>query len=190
MTFYELAAVYFAVATAIFIEGEFALITSAFAARLGYLNYSLIFIIGYISTIAYDWIWFLIGRWKGRSLVDAREGLQKFRVKIASFLEKRQTLLVLSYRYLYGLRGVICLLIGLSDIKTKKFILLSLLTTFLWTLFYSGLGYFFGKFLETKLSNIQNSGPFILLALAILGIILYSLTTFITGKKFSRRRSS
>ncbi|HPD65092.1 MAG TPA: DedA family protein [Bacteroidia bacterium] len=188
MTSQELTAIYLATATAIFIEGETALIASSFAAKIGYLNFPLVFFIAYFSTISYDWVWFFIGRWRGRKYIESRKGLQKMKIKVDNFLNKRQTLFLLIYRFLYGFRGAICLIVGLSQVKAKKFISLSLITTLIWTAIYSGLGFFFGKVLEKKLSNFQSSAPFFLLGIACLGIILYSITTYSTGKKFFKSK--
>jgi len=182
----ESIAIYFAAASAIFVEGETALITSSLAAKIGYLSFPVVFVCAYLATLAYDWIFFITGRWKGRILMENRQGLVKMKNRIDRILTNYPTIFLFGYRFLYGFRGAICIIIGLSEVKTKKFIIFSTITTLIWTGIYSGLGYFFGKILEKKINDIQKSGPIIIGVLVAIGVLLTVIFAYFSRKRLKK----
>jgi len=186
MSTFELLTMYFTIGTAIFLEGETALITASLASKIGYLNYPLVFITGYLATITYDWVFFFTGRWKGRKIIENKKGLLRFKQRIDKLLLRFPVLFLFGYRFFYGFRGAICIIIGLSLVNTKKFLLISATTTLIWTTVYSGLGYFFGKILEKKINDLQKSGPIVIYILLGIGIFLTIFFAYYSRKKLSK----
>ncbi|MFZ0472741.1 MAG: hypothetical protein WAL94_09005 [Bacteroidales bacterium] len=66
---------YLAVFAGCFFEGETTLVTSSFAAHRGHLEIYLVITIAFIATQSWDWIWFLIGRKKGKAILAKRPKL-------------------------------------------------------------------------------------------------------------------
>jgi membrane protein DedA with SNARE-associated domain len=164
---------YIAVATACFMEGEAALITSAFTAKMGLLNLNNVYIVGmmaFIGTLASDWMWFFIGKSRAKNLVFKKEKLSKTAQKIDRLLEKYPYMILLGYRYIYGLRTVIPMIIGMSNIKIKRFLVFSLFTVINWTIIFTALGYLFGSIIESRLKAFQHYQLAIIIIL-LLGLI-------------------
>ena len=162
---------YAAVITAVFLEGETALLTSAFAAKMGYLNVVIVGILAFVGTIFSDWLWFFIGRSRAKKLLFKKEKLSKTAQKGDLLLEKYPYLILLGYRYIYGLRTIIPMIIGMSTIKIKEFIVFSLFTTFVWTLIFTSLGFLFGSIIESRMEMIQNYQLKFVIILISLGLI-------------------
>lgn len=171
MLFWQMIVAYFAVFMAVFLEGETALITSSFAARMGYLDVYMVGLFAFLATITYDWLWFFIGRSKGKNVLFKKEKLIKTAEKIDMLLEKYPYLILLGYRYIYGFRSVIPMIIGMSNIKSKKFFAFSAFTTAVWTLIFTSLGFLFGSILEPRLDMIKSHPLQFILILICLGLI-------------------
>jgi len=182
MSFFELFLIYLTTASAIFLEGESALITASLASNIGYLNYPLVVICGFIATLTFDWVFFFTGRWKGQKLIENKRGLTRFKNRIDKFLHHYPNLTLFGYRYIYGFRGAICITIGLSAVKTRKYLIFSAITTLIWTGIYSGLGYFFGGILEKKLNDLQKSGPLVIILLVALGVLVMMIFAYYSRK--------
>ena len=163
-----------------FVEGETTLVTSSFAAHRGYLEIFAVMIIALIATQSWDWMWFTIGRVKGKKLLESRARLKGKADKIDSLLKKHTVPVLLGYRFLYGFRSAVPLAIGMSSIPGKTFLWFSLINTLIWDCLFSSMGYFFGAFLKANLKRIEDY------EFEILALILFS--GVITGL-FLRYRS-
>jgi membrane protein DedA with SNARE-associated domain len=136
-------------------EGETALTTSAFAAHRGYLEIFAVMIIALAATQSWDWFWFTVGRRKGRIFIENRPVLNDKATKITNLLGRYPVPLLLGYRFLFGFRTAVPLVIGMSSISKQKFLIFSLINTILWDLLFSSAGYFFGAFLEANWKKIE-----------------------------------
>lgn len=171
MLIWQLIVAYFAVITAVFLEGETALITSSFAAKMGYLNVIVVGILAFTGTLISDWMWFFIGRNRAKKLLFKKEKLNKTAQKVDVLLEKYPYLILLGYRYIYGLRTVIPMIIGMSNIKIKKFIAFSIFTVAVWTLIFTSLGFLFGSVIESRMEMIQNYQLKFVIVLICVGLV-------------------
>jgi membrane protein DedA with SNARE-associated domain len=152
-------------------EGETALTTSAFAAHRGYLEILAVMIIALMATQSWDWFWFTIGRRKGRNFLKKRPKLNDKARKINNLLGKYPIPLLLGYRFLFGFRTAVPLVIGMSSISKRKFLTFSLINTILWDLLFSSAGYFFGAFLEANWKRIEYYEFEIMGCIVLFGII-------------------
>ena len=172
---------YLAVFSGCFFEGETSLITSSFAAHRGYLDIFIVMIIAFVATQSWDWIWFLVGRKRGKAFIAKKPKLNKKAARIDALLMKNQTLVLLGYRFLYGFRTAVPLTIGMSSIPTRRFFIFCFINTLVWDVLFSSLGYYFGAFMKANWKRIQQD------EFKIMGIIL--LVGIITGL-FLRYRST
>jgi membrane protein DedA with SNARE-associated domain len=171
---------YSAVFVGCFFEGETSLTTSAFAAHRGHLEIFLVFLIALIATQSWDWLWFTLGRKRGKKFVETRPKLDQKIKKINTLLNKNPTPFLLGYRFLYGFRTAAPLVIGMSSITKRKFLTFSLINTIFWDILFSSHGYFFGAFLKANWKRIEDY------EFEIMGCILI---TGVTIGIFLRRRS-
>jgi len=180
---FKLVLPYLAVFTGVFLEGETALFTSAYLAKTGNLNIFLVSIVAFLSTLISDWLWFFIGRIKGRSFIQKRKKLFEMNSKMDKIIQKYPVVILLFYRYIYGMRTVIPLFIGLSNIKTYKFITFSLITITFWTVLVSFIGYTFGIIVLSVFEKIKNYQIIIITILILLGLAIGVFINYYTKKK-------
>ena len=60
-------------------------------------------------------------------------------------MSRFETPMILSFRFLYGLRTVAPFVIGMSSVSVKKFILLNAAGALVWATAIASGGYFFGR---------------------------------------------
>ena len=156
----------------IFFEGEMVMISSVIAAHHGYLNIWVVIIIGIIGTYTSDCFYFFLGRKKGREWL-----LKKRRIKgkislVDRQIEKYPVLIFIIYRFLYGFRTIIPLVIGATSTRTSKFLLFVGLSTLIWAATFCTIGYIFGEVIKSRLSHIEHIEKYIIGAIALAGILL------------------
>ncbi|PKL38418.1 MAG: DedA family protein [Spirochaetae bacterium HGW-Spirochaetae-1] len=138
-----------------FLEGETILVVGGFAAHRGYLSLPLVMACAFAGSFIGDQIYFFIGRKKGLVYLEkkpaAREKIERFQ----ALLERYNTIIILAFRFLYGLRTVAPFTIGLSSVSAKRFFILNMISALVWAVTVGGLGYFFGHAFEILLDDLK-----------------------------------
>jgi membrane protein DedA with SNARE-associated domain len=166
---------YWAVLIGTFAEGETVLVLGAFAAHRGYLALPWVILAAFIGTLMGDQLFFYLGR-KHTQWVLARRPSWKARIDRAhQLMERYRTLLILGFRFMYGLRTIIPFLMGMSSVSTKKFIILDVIAALVWAVVVGTGGYLFGNILEIILGDIKHYELPILVAIALIGVSLWAL---------------
>lgn len=163
--------VYMGIFLGIFFEGEMVMISSVIAAHHGYLNLWVVIIAGIIGTYTSDCFYFFLGRKKGRDWLLKN---RRFKGKISLVdrqIEKYPILIFIIYRFLYGFRTIIPLVIGATNIRTSKFLLFAGLSTLMWAATFCTIGYIFGEVIKSRLSHIEHIEKYIIGAIALAGIL-------------------
>ncbi|MDP4223179.1 MAG: DedA family protein [Bacteroidota bacterium] len=155
-----------------FFEGETSLTTSAFASHRGYLEIVAVMFIALAATQSWDWIWFTVGRKRGKRFVENKPKLRQKIKKIDTLLNKSPTPVLLGYRFLFGFRTAVPLVIGMSSISKKKFLTFSLINTILWDIAFSSLGFFFGAFLKANWKRIEDYEIEIMACILVAGVMI------------------
>jgi membrane protein DedA with SNARE-associated domain len=163
---------YPAVFLGVFFEGETTLTTASFAAHRGHLDIVIVMLIALAATQSWDWIWFIVGRKGGKNYLEKKPKLYKKVKKIDSLLTKNPIPVLLGYRFLYGFRTTVPLVIGMSSITKRKFLIFSLINTIIWDILFSSLGYYFGAFLKANWKRIEDYEFEIMGCIIIAGVIL------------------
>lgn len=135
---------YLAVALAVFIEGEIFLIMVGIAAATGLFHYSLVIVAATIGAILHDNSIFILSKFIGQKFIQQKASLRYKAEKSLKILEKHENLAILSIRFLYGLRTITILIVGLSKINKLKFIILDSISSFIWSIIYITIGYLCG----------------------------------------------
>lgn len=135
------------------LEGELVYISAIQAARAGYVDLAGAIAAFFLGTFCTDWFYFLTGRKQGRRYLERNEKLQLKAAKIDHLLARHGTLLLLSYRFIYGFRIVLPLLFGASKLSSRRFLLFSLLSTSIWVAVYGWVGYYFTNWLLEQLKS-------------------------------------
>ncbi|MBK7651468.1 MAG: DedA family protein [Flammeovirgaceae bacterium] len=169
---------YIAIFFASLMEGETALITGSFMAHRGYFVLPKVIMVSLAATLIIDWSYFVIGRKHGRKFLQTRPRLEAKLNHVTTWIEKYPVLLMIFYRFLYGIRIPLTIAFGLSTYSALRFGMLSFVGILLWVGCYVFVGYFFGAIIEANLTMIKHY------ELAVAGIILLtSLGVFYFVKK-------
>jgi membrane protein DedA with SNARE-associated domain len=130
------------------LEGETFVIFAGLAAQRGYLNiYALIFAVGFGSLLG-DQICFWLGRCYGARLLHRFPKLENGIKQAIVWLERHAVGFILSYRFMYGIRNVSSIAIGMSHLSWQKFALWNFIAAFVWAVAFSNIGYLFGDLIE------------------------------------------
>jgi membrane protein DedA with SNARE-associated domain len=88
-------------------------------------------------------------------------------------LDRRPTLFILGYRFVYGMRTVALVTIGLSRITALRFLALNAISAGVWSILVTGAGYAFGHATRLVLQDLERyegwivAGVVLLVALAL-----------------------
>ena len=135
---------YIAVALGTFIEGEAALLMAGFAAWRGHLQLSLVIMVAIVATFAGDFVHYYAGRRYGTALLRRYPSLQARAERVHRLMNRHHLPLILSMRFLYGLRSAGLIVLGTSGVPMVRFIILNLASVVIWALAVAMIGYFFG----------------------------------------------
>lgn len=145
---------YLAVVLGTFFEGETIPVLAGFAAHQGYLRFDLVVTCAFAGSVTGDQTWFWIGRRFGRQWMERHPGKAAEAEKVAKLLDRWGDWFVLSFRFLYGLRAISPVALGLSRISALRFALLNLISALIWAVAVACLGYFFGNAAESVLGKL------------------------------------
>jgi membrane protein DedA with SNARE-associated domain len=167
-----------------FFEGETILIIAGFLAHRGYLELPWVIVFAFLGTFSGDQLYFWLGRTKGAKFLVRRPFYRARVEKAQNLLEKHRKLIILGFRFVYGLRTVTPFAIGLSKVEAKQFIVLNATGATVWAMMVGSGGYLFGNALEIIIGDIKHYELEILAAMILAGCVVW-LVYF-----YRRRRTS
>jgi len=145
---------YLAILVGTFLEGELVIVAGALAAQLGYLDVVSVVCMAAAGTSAGDLLAFTAGRRGGRTVLARRPRLAARADRVLSLLERHRLLVILGYRFLYGLRLTAAFVIGMSAVPTRTFLVLSFLGILVWASAVAAVGYGFGYAVGPLLTSL------------------------------------
>ena len=158
---------YLALFLGTFAEGETILVLGGIAAATGHLQLQWVIVAAFCGSLLGDQTVFLIGRLLGKRILAwlalRRPWVQPRVDRVHRLMERHHVLLLLGFRFLYGLRNIIPLVVGSSGVKTSRFIFLNVIGAIVWAITVATGGYLFGTALEALLGHAK----FIQLALIV-----------------------
>jgi membrane protein DedA with SNARE-associated domain len=178
---------YTAIGIGTFLEGETILILGGLAAHSGYLELPWVIVCAFFGTLFGDQLYFYIGRTKGKDFLDKRPRWKSKSEKVFLMLDKHQALLILGFRFLYGLRTITPFIIGASRISPLRFLILNIIGASIWASLVGSLGYLFGQTLELLIGDIKRYELLIFAVLAGIGIVFWLTQLY---KKSSANKST
>ncbi len=164
---------YFALFLGTFFEGETILVLAGFLAFRGYMDINLVVVVAFFGSYAGDQLWYFLGRKHGRKLLARKPRWQLLGDRALEHIRKHPDIWVLSFRFVYGLRTVMPVAIGLSGYPPVRYLLLNGLGAAVWAAALGAAAYHFGALLEGLLGNVKKYELWVLGALLILGGVLW-----------------
>jgi membrane protein DedA with SNARE-associated domain len=156
-----------------FLEGETVMILAGVAAHMGYLSLDWVIICGFSGTVFGDQLYFYLGRHHGKSILARRPSWQTPADRVFGKLKKHQNLLILSFRFLYGIRTVAPFAIGMSEVSYLRYALLNIIGAGIWAISIAFAGYYFGHAVETVLGDIKKYEVEVMVALISIACLVW-----------------
>ncbi|WP_296266815.1 DedA family protein [Pseudomonas sp. UBA6562] len=164
---------YFALFLGTFFEGETILVLAGFLAFRGYMDISWVVVVAFFGSYAGDQLWYFMGRRHGRAILARKPRWQAMGDKALDHIRRHPDIWVLSFRFVYGLRTVMPVAIGLSGYPPRRYLLLNGIGAAVWALALGAAAYHFGAILEGLLGNVKKYELWVLGTLLVLGLGLW-----------------
>ena len=164
---------YLALFVGTFFEGETILVLAGFLAARGYLDINLVMLTAAGGGYCGDQLWYALGRRKGRQILARKPRWQAMGDKALNHLRRYPDLWVLIFRFVYGLRTVMPVAIGISGYPPLRFLLFNALSALIWAVVLGAAAYHLGAALELVLDNIKHYEIRVIAVLIIGGSLLW-----------------
>jgi len=149
-----------------FLEGEAILIFAGFLAFQGYLNVYAVILSAFAGSFLGDQFYFHMGRLKGAALLKLFTSIaRKFR-KALRLIERYGSFIAFISRYTYGFRILLPIVLGMTNLSSRRFLVLNLASALSWAIVFSLAGFLFGKGAELFVADLEKYEPYLLLLLA------------------------
>ncbi|MFP1681504.1 DedA family protein [Alloalcanivorax sp. C16-1] len=164
---------YLALFLGTFFEGEAVLVLAGFLAFQGYLRLELVVLVAFLGAWSGDQLWYTLGRRYGRGLLARKPRWEQLGEKALVRLRRHPDLWVLGFRFVYGLRTVMPLAIGVSGYPPRRFLLFNGLGAAIWASVLGLAAFHFGNLLEAILGEVKRYELFVLAALLVLAALFW-----------------
>ncbi|HXX57886.1 MAG TPA: DedA family protein [Thermodesulfovibrionales bacterium] len=161
---------YVALLIGTFFEGETILIIGGLTAHLGYLHLPLVMVVAFIGSFSGDQVFYFIGRARGRDILARYPRWCARAEKIHIILERYHDLIMLGFRFVYGIRILTPIVIGMNHrIAARRFVILNAAGAVLWAVLVSTGGYLFGTALEVVMKDIKRYEMEVIIGILLIG---------------------
>ena len=163
------------------IEGEIAVLTAGFLCRRGLLSLDFVILSAFLGTLLAEQGLFFVGRIYGVRLIEKYPKFFRKSKKIMEFLRQYNAAFIIGSRFIYGIRNISPIIIGMAQIPPVKFAALNIFAALTWAISVAGVGYLFADAL-----NIVKEHMKILQAIAL---ISFALAVIVFVRKKSKKRA-
>ena len=182
------------------IEGETFLIIGGVAASKGLFHLPGLILLAVIGSLIHDHGFFFIGRftrfevliWKYKKKLSSYRKFKKKINKGLDTLDRYGVILIIGFRFMYGLRTIVPTVIGLSSISIKKFFILDLIGATIWSCAFILGGYYFGGAIEHVFTYIHDKYKvsWTLLILASISTIVIIISIWIIYRRLINKHKT
>lgn len=163
---------YLAVLAGSLLEGETILVLAGFAAHQGHLSLPWVMLVAFLGGMLGDQIFFFVGWRYGAALLRRLPSLAPGAQRVNRLLMRYQAWLIIGVRFMYGLRIVGPIAIGMSDVSARRFLHFNVIGAAIWAALVAGAGYLFGHTLKWFIADLERYEGFaLLLIIAIAGLV-------------------
>lgn len=162
---------YYAILIGTFLEGETILILGGVAAQMGSLDIALVMLCAFVGSSAGDQLYYFIGRWKGEALLNTFPRWKEPAARAEKHIHKHQNLIILTFRFFYGLRNVTPFMLGICKVKATRFVPLNLIGAAVWAFSFAMAGFILGHAYERYIGH--GSGLILLGLLALVFFVIW-----------------
>jgi|SRR5882672_1341965 len=158
-----------------FAEGESLLVLGGYFAHVGYLSLGGVIATSYVAAVCGDQFFFHLGRRHAKGLLERFPRLRE-KVNIALIrVENHQSKVVLSMRFLWGLRIALPVALGLTNMSARKFLLLDLASAAVWSTVFALAGFGASHLVSQIVNDLHRYEARIALGLVALGLVILAM---------------
>ncbi len=165
---------YVALLVGTFLEGETVLLLAAFLAHRGYLSIYLVIPVAVLGTMLGDQLYYFLGRKRGAAFLDRRPRWKGKIQRAQDLIRRHELLIILVFRFLYGLRNITPFALGISGTEPRRFIPLNVVAAVVWAVVVGGLGYALGELAGTVLGKARKYEFLIAGTIALVGAVVWA----------------
>ncbi len=155
------------------LEGETIMLLAGLAAQYGDLRLSAVVATGFLGSLLGDQLFFYIGRRFGPAVLTKRLSWKVSADKVFRLIDRHQSLLIVSFRFYYGLRSVTPFAIGAARVGRGRFLVLNAVGAIVWSAVLGGLGFLFGRAFVIYFRNFRRYELDFLVILAFAGAVIW-----------------
>lgn len=137
-------------------EGEAAAATGGFLAHRGLLPLWPVAAAVYAGALVSGQLMFVAGRISRTSPWIRRLTERPGYARVLAALDRRPVLLILAYRFIFGLKTLTPIVLGMSSIQAGRFAFLNAVAAAIWSLVFTTLGYWFGAGVERVFGRLPS----------------------------------
>ncbi|HET9474506.1 MAG TPA: DedA family protein [Steroidobacteraceae bacterium] len=153
------------------VEGESILMLGGYFAHRGYLDLGTVIITAFAGALCGDQLFFYIGRHHARGLL-ARFPKLRDKVNVAlRRVEDHQVKVVLTMRFLWGLRIALPVALGLTNMSAKRFLWLNLISAAVWSSVFAVVGFGASRVFSALVANLHRHEKWIVAVLLLITVI-------------------
>lgn len=164
---------YAAVFAGAFLEGETIVVMAGFSAERGYLYLPWVTGVAAVSGFLGDQLYFHLGRHYGPRLLQRFPRMKPRAARTLALLKRHNLLFIFALRFMYGLRTVGPLAIGMSRVGRVRFLVADLISALIWATLVAGAGYLFGQALELAFARLRRYEEAVLILIGLAGAAVW-----------------
>ena len=148
------------------------MLLAGFLAFQGYLNIYAVIGVSWAGSFCGDQCYFYLGRFQGRWLLRRFHFLARKSRSAIKMIGKYGNLVAFISRFTYGFRIVLPIILGITTLAPRTFLVINLLSALSWSVVFSLGGYLFGKSASLFLEQAGNYEQHLILALCgLMGVV-------------------
>ena len=152
-------------------EGETLLVLGSYFAHRGYLDLGGVMLTAFVGAVCGDQLFFHLGRRHAKGLLERFPRLRD-KVNVAlRRVEDHQVKVVLSMRFLWGLRIALPVALGLTNMNARRYFFVNLVSAAIWSVTFSLAGFGASRLLSQIIDNLHHYELWIAGGLLLIAII-------------------
>ncbi|QJC30093.1 DedA family protein [Enterobacteriaceae endosymbiont of Plateumaris sericea] len=153
------------------LEGETCIVIGGIAAHKKLLIYHWVIIISTLGAIIGDQFLFYIGKKYSNKLLFFFKKNNFKLYKYQNLITNYPYIFIIMVRFMYGFRLIGPIIIGITKIKTFKFLIFNIIGAIIWSIIFVSLGFIFGDIITSWIKDINKITKYILYILSIILLI-------------------
>jgi membrane protein DedA with SNARE-associated domain len=146
---------YLAVLVGTMLEGETIVVLGGVAAHQRILHTEYVMLAAFVGSFVGDQALYIAGRLWGPRVLTRLPSWRPRVEQALGILSRHQVAFILGFRFVYGLRAVSALAIGMAGVRPGRFLILNLISAAVWAFSITALGYVAGEAVKAALGHLH-----------------------------------